>query len=586
MISALLLTTLLAAEPTPFAINVVDDVTGRGVPLVELKTVNEVQYLTDSAGVAVIDEPGLEGHSVFFHVKSHGYEFPKDGFGYRGKAVTVTPGGVATWKIHRVNVAERLYRVTGAGIYRDTVRLGRAAPIKEPLLNAQVFGQDSVLMARYRGKLQWFWGDTNRPSYPLGNFHTPGATSEPPAQGGLDPAIGVDLTYYVDAKGFARPTAELPGSGPTWLFGLASFRDEKGDERLVAGYSKIKAMMETYERGVVVFDPKTNRFEILAKFPLNAPNYPTGHTLFLEEGGETFLHFTTPFPLTRVRPRLADLADPSKYEAFTCLKEGSRLDKPDFDRGPDGKLRYAWRANTPAVGPGEQAKFVREGKLKADEALLALRDVETGKAVTAHAGTVAWNAYRGRYVLITNESFGTSMLGEVWYAEADTPLGPWVYARKVVTHDRYSFYNPKHHPEFDQDGGRLLYFEGTYASTFSGNTDPTPRYDYNQMMYRLDLSDPRLNLPAAVYATADGLAVGPDAARAADGAPPRFFALTKPATGTIGFPKNAEKPRFYAWSDDAKDVPKAATARHEGARVWPATTTAQPPSTAKGNTVR
>ncbi len=66
--------------------------------------------------------------------------------------------------------------------------------------------------------------------------------------------------------------------------------------------------------------------------------------------------------------------------------------------------------------------------MNADEALLALRDVETGKAVIAHAGTVAWNAYRGRFVLITNETYGTSMLGEVWYAEAESPLGPWVYA--------------------------------------------------------------------------------------------------------------------------------------------------------------
>ncbi len=69
-----------------------------------------------------------------------------------------------------------------------------------------------------------------------------------------------------------------------------------------------------------------------------------------------------------------------------------------------------------------------------------------------------------------------------------------------MTHDKYSFYNPKQHPMFDQEGGRIIYFEGTYTTTFSGNPDPTPRYDYNQVMYRLDLSDPRLQLPVAVYA--------------------------------------------------------------------------------------
>ena len=104
--------------------------------------------------------------------------------------------------------------------------------------------------------------------------------------------------------------------------------------------------------------------------------------------------------------------------------------------------------------------------------------------------------------MIAVESFGsTSFLGEVWYAEADTPLGPWVYARKIVTHDKYSFYNPKQHPMFDKDGGRIIFFEGTYATTFSGNPDPTPRYDYNQIMYQLDLSDRRLALPVAIYET-------------------------------------------------------------------------------------
>ncbi|MHC4332150.1 MAG: hypothetical protein ACYSWW_29005, partial [Planctomycetota bacterium] len=91
--------------------------------------------------------------------------------------------------------------------------------------------------------------------------------------------------------------------------------------------------------------------------------------------------------------------------------------------------------------------------------------------------------------MITVQQFGnSSALGEVWYAEADTPVGPWAYARKIVTHNKYTFYNPMQHPYFDQDGGRVIYFEGTYAHTFSGSAkNPTPRYDYNQIMYRLNL---------------------------------------------------------------------------------------------------
>jgi hypothetical protein len=45
----------------------------------------------------------------------------------------------------------------------------------------------------------------------------------------------------------------------------------------------------------------------------------------------------------------------------------------------------------------------------------------------------------------------------------------------------------------------LIYFEGTYTAAFSGAKQKTPRYDYNQIMYRLVLDDARLNLPVAVY---------------------------------------------------------------------------------------
>jgi hypothetical protein len=55
------------------------------------------------------------------------------------------------------------------------------------------------------------------------------------------------------------------------------------------------------------------------------------------------------------------------------------------------------------------------------------------------------------------------------------------------------------HAFLDQDGGRRIYFEGTYSASFSGNSETTPRYDYNQILYRLDLDDPRLALPSPIY---------------------------------------------------------------------------------------
>jgi hypothetical protein len=60
------------------------------------------------------------------------------------------------------------------------------------------------------------------------------------------------------------------------------------------------------------------------------------------------------------------------------------------------------------------------------------------------------------------------------------------------------------YPFFNQDGGRVIFFQGTYTNSFSGNPVITPRYNYNQIMYRLELNDPRLFLPAPVYRLQDG----------------------------------------------------------------------------------
>ena len=42
---------------------------------------------------AAINEPGLENETVFFYVRSHGYEFPKDGFGMAGARIKLVSGG-------------------------------------------------------------------------------------------------------------------------------------------------------------------------------------------------------------------------------------------------------------------------------------------------------------------------------------------------------------------------------------------------------------------------------------------------------------------------------------------------------------
>ena len=246
----------------------------------------------------------------------------------------------------------------------------------------------------------------------------------------------------------------------------------------------------------IQFNDAKQEFEKVAVFDLDAPLHPYGHPLKHVDGGIEYVYFANPYPLVRVRADPDYLKRPSEYEAYTCLKEGTRIRDLEVNRAADGSVRYAWKKRTPWVRARDQATLIKRGKLQRAEALLQLQDVDTGKPVEAHAGSVYWNEYRGRWVMITEESEGSSYLGEVWYAEGDTLLGPWRYARKIITHEKYSFYNPKQHPMLQKDGGRILFFEGTYSTFLAGTKVPTPRYNYNQIMYRLDLSDERLALPA------------------------------------------------------------------------------------------
>ena len=116
--------------------------------------------------------------------------------------------------------------------------------------------------------------------------------------------------------------------------------------------------------------------------------------------------------------------------------------------------------------------------------------------VVMYTGTVNWNEYRQKWILIAEEIGGEpSFLGEIWYSESDSGNRSMVKGEENHYHDNYTFYNPVHHPFYDQQGGRFIYFQGTYSKMFSDAPVATPRYDYNQIMYRLDLSDPGLQLP-------------------------------------------------------------------------------------------
>jgi hypothetical protein len=482
--------TVPALAQSYYEVQVVDAATGRGVPLVELSPQGGTTVITDSNGIAAFNQPGLMNQSVPFNLRSYGYSSAS-------QTLLPTLGGSTTLTINRQNRAERLYRVSGEGIYQDSVLVGASVPIAEPLINARVTGHDSVQTAIYQGKIHWIWGDTLFDDDGF-NFRSSGATSLLPDQGGLNPSLGVNLNYFETPQGYAQQMMPVNETGLVWLDGLFAARDVDGNERMLARYERHLDLATVAETGLALFNDSTKTFQRFQTYSLTNPVVPQGHVFHQQVNGQDHIYFSQAYVNVRVKADWASIIDNSKWEVFTPLKSGSVYNPnnpaPALDLDQNGNLIFGWKKNTTPLDYDMLENLVHRSLVERNELPFRLQDHVTGEAVRLHRSSIEWNEFRNAWIMVGTEAWGDSFLGEVWFSEAPAPEGPWVNAVKVATHDRagsagdYTFYNPMLHPYFDQEGGRFIYFEGTYSNTFSGNSNPTPLYDYNQMMYRLDLA--------------------------------------------------------------------------------------------------
>lgn len=494
--------TIYAQKPQDyFKIKVVDEETGRGVPMVELKSTNSVRYYTDNNGIIAYFEPGLMDREVYFRITSPGYEYPPDFFGNPGKAFKVAKGDSVIIKIKRKNVAERLYRYTGEGLYHHSLKLGYPVSVKHPVINAEITGLDGTIARLYKNKIFWTWGDTGRLSGAMGHFAISGATSELPCNGGLDPDKGVELTFFEDEKGFSKKMCPIPGPGMVWNFWMGLLADTSGREKLIMNYRRMKSLGETYESGLAVFNDEKEIFEPFFKYDSDTNPGPHGQHLEANIKGDNYYYFSYTMPYSvRTIADLEHIMDVNSYETFTCLKKGTKYSgiSSEIDRNEEGEIVYSWKAGSDHVDFDRQMKLVELGIIKEDEGWIQFIDIDNGERIRPQTGSIYWNKYRKKWVMIL-QSKELLPLGDTWYAEGDTPVGPWIYVKKIATHNKYNFYNVTQHPLFDKENGRFIYFDGTYSILLSQTTHETPRYDYNPIMYRLDLADPRLYLPAPIY---------------------------------------------------------------------------------------
>ena len=439
---------LAALAAAPCRIEIVDQDNGWPVPLVQLRTTHSLIFVTDNAGVIALDAPELLGREVWFDVQGHGYEAKKDGFGMRGVRLKPELGKTLRVELKRTNVAKRLGRSTGAGLFAESQRLGRDLDWNDNGIG--VFGCDSVQNAVHRGKLFWAWGDTTLPNYPLGIFDMTSATTPIQPLDSFEPPLRLKFDYFHDKSGKPRGVAKMPGSGPTWISAYVSLPDKTGTPRLCGTYVKIRNYLEAYEAGLCVWNEAKEEFEKLrvvwskSDQAPKQPPVPDGHPAFwTDDKGVEWVFFGNPFPFLRCRATFEAWQDSAQWEVLQPQK--------------------------------------------------TVESAADAKSIKPHTGSIAWNNFRKRWVTVFMENGGKpSALGELWYAEAGSPTGPWGKAVKVLSHENYTFYNPRLHPEFTATNSPILIFEGTYTAEFANRPQPTPRYNYNQILYRLDLDDPQL----------------------------------------------------------------------------------------------
>lgn len=428
---------------TPCKIEVIDSQNDWPVPMVELTTNHGVRLVSDNNGVIAFDLPELMDTETWFEINGHGYEVRKDGFGYRGVRLRPLPGTNLTVKVDRTLPAKRLGRLTGAGIYAESQKCGLEMDWREQ----QILGCDTVQNVQHANKQFWLWGDTTLAGHPLGRFHSIAATTDRMRRVPTEPPVKFRYEYLSNRDGFPRNVAQMPGNGPTWCDGLASLPDLNGTQQLVATYRKIHPPLDEYERGLCVWNEKEqqfNRHRVVWSKNSSEPEPPAspyGHPVrWTDETGVEWLLFGDPWPTVRCRATFEDWTDPNAWEAIQAPK-------------------FATTA-------------------------------EHGRKIIPHRGSVAYSSYRQQWITIFTQLHGErSKLGEIWYAESKSPTGPWENAVHVATHDNYTFYNPMIHPQSLDKNSPVILFEGTFTHVFSEADHLTARYDYNQILYRLDLDE-------------------------------------------------------------------------------------------------
>jgi hypothetical protein len=123
--------------------------------------------------------------------------------------------------------------------------------------------------------------------------------------------------------------------------------------------------------------------------------------------------------------------------------------------------------------------------------IVELRTTNSIRFFSDNRGSVAWSSFRKKWASVFTQKEGeSSRLGEIWYAEASSPMRPWQNLIQVATNNNYTFYNPLLQPDLTDVDSPILLIEGTFTHAFAERTTPVLKHDCNQIMCRLNLDNP------------------------------------------------------------------------------------------------
>lgn len=408
-------------------------------------------------------------------------------------------------------------------------------------------GQDSLLAVVYKGKAYWFFGDTECPAGPrntdcqhYGKF-TVGATSCVPgvdagctipptlhyftsedsrAPGGMadDGRPDEALLQSWNPDGFVHPKAMIAGpvneryDFNTWVGTTAVIR-EGDEERMYTSYTQPQAGGAS---GLARWDDDAEVF-----VPVGNPQPEPGIQWVMKQRPEdgNFIYWANPFVESRFPATFEGIENSSEVENFSPCS-------PDPNVGctqPMNSSSWGWKKGVPALGPNDERELIKKGLLSAADARMQVFDSRTSKPIDGFLarGSVAWNSHRQKYILLADQQAemaigaGTgSRYGEIWYCEAPAMTGPWGACTKVVSHKKTgtSCYNPLQLTFMDEHDGQVVYIACTFTSMWSAEAPGTPttadsfgcqfdeyggvdcavavpRYEYNNLVYRLDLGN-------------------------------------------------------------------------------------------------